>query len=110
MQVQSTPTGPAVAVLLQPRTEVYDVKKYTCQAGDTWEKLSKAHYGEETAAAALREFNRNHPRADDRVRADGSMPPGATVYIPQLRVLQRHGLDLGPTPTIQAPGAGSPKP
>ncbi len=109
MQVSSAPTGPSVAVILQPRTEVYDVKKYTCQADDTWEKLSKAHYGDETAAAALREFNRQHARADDRVRADGSLPPGATVYIPQLRVLQRHGLDLGATPSKPAAGTGAPK-
>ncbi len=31
------------------------------------------------------------------------MPPGATVYIPQLRILQRHGLDLGGTPSKPAP-------
>jgi hypothetical protein len=91
--------------LQAPRTERYLVETYACKTGDSWEKLSKEKYGDETAAAALREFNQNYPRAEGLIRAKGEIAPGEKVYIPPLKVLERHGLKLGPTPAKL--GAGS---
>jgi hypothetical protein len=93
--------GPASlpGVILQaPRTERYLVETHACKAGDSWEALSKEKYGDATAAAALREFNQNYPRADGLIRAKGEIAPGEKVYIPPLKVLERHGLKLGSAP------------
>src|SRR5262249_23287421 len=43
-------------------------------------------------AEALKLWNRNHPRASDAMRADGTLQPGDTIYVPPGRILEkRHG-------------------
>jgi hypothetical protein len=109
MRVTGGGTGTSAATIQPPRTEVYDVTTYTCQADDTWESVSKKFFnGDPSAAAALKEFNRNHPRADERVRTDGTTPAGVKVYVPPLRILQRHGLSLGSAPGNPAAVTGAP--
>jgi hypothetical protein len=78
------------------------VTTYSCQSGDTWEKLSEKHYGEKDAAEALKEYNRNDPRAAGAILSSGTIASGEKVYIPPLKVLERYGLKLGPTPAPAA--------
>ncbi len=94
--------APAVA---QPQAISYTVDLHDSKAGDTWESLSKQYYGTTEAAAALREFNRSTPRASDRLRRDGTIAAGDPVFIPQLSILQRHGLKMRP---LGAPGSTPP--
>jgi hypothetical protein len=110
MRVGGGSTGPAAIMPPAPRADRYDVELHTCQAGDTWEKLSREKYGNEDAAAALREFNRNNERAEGLIRSEGTMAPGLKVYIPPLRILKGYGLNLGPAAAKPAAGAGSTAP
>ena len=82
-----------------PKTARYDVQWRECVTGDTWEKLSKEFYYTETAAAALREFNRTYERASDSMRRDGTITPKDRVYIPPVDILERHGLIAPPAKT-----------
>ncbi len=96
---RATSTPPASSA---PRVERYTVTIYTCQPGDTWEKVSKDHYMTEQAAAALREYNRNDPRASASLLEGGTITAGDKVYIPQLKILERHGLKIVSKPESAA--------
>jgi hypothetical protein len=82
-----------------PRTDHYTVESHECLAEDTWEKLAKTKYGNESAAAALKEFNRGYFRASDRLHREGTMAPGEKVFIPPVAILERYG--YLPAPVIK---------
>src|SRR5262249_17556559 len=68
------------------------------KAGDTFERISTAHFNTDKYADALRRFNVTHPGANDKMRADpGTLEAGQVVYIPPAYILEkRHGVELIP--------------
>jgi hypothetical protein len=75
--------------------------------GDSWEKLAQTEYASPEAAAALREFNRNYPRAEGQIRATGTIAQGEKVFLPPWNVLQKYDPKLGTaTSTRTGPGNG----
>jgi hypothetical protein len=85
------------------RTNHYLVEKHNCLAEDTWDSIADHAYPGAHAAAALQKYNTSHARASDRLRAEGSIVPGETVFIPPLAILEGHGYQ---PPSLAAPGTG----
>jgi hypothetical protein len=93
--VPGAPVPPvaAPAASTTPKVEVFDEETYLCQPGDTFDKISLAHYHTENYAKALLQFNIDHPLASDKVRRNPPvLEPGQAVYIPPTRILEsRYG-------------------
>jgi nucleoid-associated protein YgaU len=89
-RVEPASSPPAAAA---PKVEVFDEETYLCQPGDTFDKISQAHYHTENYAKALLQFNIDHPLANDKVRRNPPvLEPGQAVYIPPTRILEsRYG-------------------
>jgi hypothetical protein len=84
--------------------ESWDEVSYVCKAEDTFKSLSAHYYQTEDYALALQLYNRNHPRASETLRRDGTLTIGETIYIPSGSVLeQRHGSVIPKTRTAPAP-------
>jgi hypothetical protein len=68
----------------------YAVTRYVCQAGDTFQSLSKQYYRREDFAAALQAFNRvdSHRCGSPALSSDGKLSPGDVVYVPMLAALE----------------------
>jgi hypothetical protein len=90
------PAGPGNGVrtttVLAPQVESYDEETFYCKAPfTTFESISKKFYNSENYAQALLLFNFNHPR---RAAALWKDPPvlqeDMPVYIPPLRILEKH--------------------
>ena len=79
--VDITPTASTEA----PRTD-YDVDLYTPKAGETFETVSRAYYGDGKYAEALRAYN-------------GGRPPGTSIQVPPMYVLRRQFASAIGTPT-----------
>jgi hypothetical protein len=92
--------SPLAVTAASPRTEHYIVEKHACIAEDTWDSIAEFFYPRAQAGQALRAYNRQHPRASDRLHAEGTIVPGETVFIPSLAVLERHGYQ--PIPSAPA--------
>lgn len=85
-----TLTKPADAAALPPtpppvadpnvRKPAFEVDLHEAQRGETFEAVSRRHYGNDNAAAALRAFNGGRELA-----------PGTTVQLPPLATLRRMG-------------------
>jgi hypothetical protein len=90
--VPSAPPAPSPATTT-PKVEVFDEETYLCQPGDTFDKISLAHYHTENYGKALLQFNIDHPLANDKVRRNPPvLEPGQAVYIPPTRILEsRYG-------------------
>jgi hypothetical protein len=91
----------------KPRVESWDEETYRVKAGDTFDKISMAHFNSKNYADALRRFNVTHPQASDKMRADpASLEAGEFVYIPPAYILEkRHsalipGYKPQPEPTV----------
>jgi nucleoid-associated protein YgaU len=86
----STRTMPGV-----PQVESYDEEAYVIKPGDTFDSLSKRFYQTEAYGEALKLWNRNHPRAGDPMRLNGTLQPGDTLYVPPSAILEkRHGASI----------------
>jgi hypothetical protein len=76
----------------QPVVDSWDERTYVCRAGDTFASISKLQYNSDAYADALLLYNRNHPRAGDALRRDGTIAPGDRIYVPPSAILEkRHG-------------------
>jgi hypothetical protein len=97
-------TPPVVARTAEPRSattqpvvESYTEQEYTVKQGETFATISKAKYGSEEYAEALRRHN-----LDDMFRSvpldekGGSIKPGQIVSIPDLQFLERRYANLLP--------------
>jgi hypothetical protein len=71
----------------QPPVRSFSVFETRAVEGDTWDRLSYRHYGDVRVAAALKEFTRNYPMVDPRLRQDGVVRPGDRIFIPNLKLL-----------------------
>jgi hypothetical protein len=88
-----------------PSVTVYDEQEYVCQAGDTWESLSKRFYlSTDRFAKALQRHNQNHFRASDQMVKTGQLAPGERVFVPQSHILEEKYADaiIKPSP-VAAP-------
>jgi hypothetical protein len=85
----------------------WDETDYVCKAGDTYRSISAHFYLNEAYAEALQLYNRNHPRASDAMRRDGTLVPGETLYIPPSGILEERHSAVIPKP---APAATRPVP
>jgi hypothetical protein len=74
-----------------PTAVSYREEVHHAVAADTWEKLAKHYYYSEAPAVALREYNRAHPQASERLHDTGSIAAGDVLRIPPLKTLERHG-------------------
>jgi hypothetical protein len=84
----------------------WDEVSYTCRPSDTYRGISARFYPSEDYAAALQLYNRNHPRASDTMRRDGTLVPGETLYIPPISLLEERYRAAIPRPS----GAARPVP
>jgi hypothetical protein len=76
---ESRPTGAGVA----PRVTSFEYETVDTQTTDTFAAFSKRYYGSEKYAAALQQFNREHPFATDEIKRDPpQLGPGQRVHIP----------------------------
>jgi hypothetical protein len=87
------PTAPST-----PKVDSWDEETYRAKAGDTFERISTAHFNTDKYADALRRFNVTHPQANDKMRADpATLEAGEAVYIPPAYILEkRYGVALIP--------------
>jgi hypothetical protein len=101
---------------LAPQVESYDEETFYCKAPfTTFESISKKFYNSENYGQALLLFNRNHPR---RAAALWKDPPvlqeDMPVYIPPLRILEKHYSfaikDYNPLPPPAATSPAAPSP
>jgi LysM repeat protein len=102
--VRSTPlrTIPAGA----PQVESYDEEAVPVKPGDTFESISKRFYQTEAYAEALKTWNRNHPRASDALRLNGTLQPGDVLFVPPGAILEkRHGASIPNLKPLPASGA-----
>jgi hypothetical protein len=81
-----------------PQVESWDEESYRIKAGDTFARISVAHYNTDNYAKALERFNVNHPQAGEHMRSDPPrLDPGQLVYIPPAYILEkRYGRALIP--------------
>jgi hypothetical protein len=94
--------SPRASSAAPPPVESFDEEVYRCQPGDTFDKISAAHYHTEGYAQALLMFNRDHPLASGAIRRDPpQLDPGQLVYIPPTRVLEARYRTL--IPRLPAP-------
>ncbi len=90
-RIPPTPLAPAVG---EARTD-YDVDLHPPQAGQTYEAVSKQHYGDAKYADALRAYNKNHDPGRDELQ----IPPTHA-----LRKLATAGRPLAMNPIAPAGG------
>lgn len=81
-------------VNVAPSVDAYDETTYRAQAGDTFAGVSKKYLGSDAYAAALVQYNREHPQnqspAADGLRKDPpTLAPGQPVFIPPLYILEK---------------------
>jgi hypothetical protein len=75
----------------------WEEEDYAIRPGDTYAAISKARFGSEKYAAALEQFNRDHPRLGSDVRAaekqgGPGLKPGLKIALPAAAVLEeRYG-------------------
>src|SRR5262249_49718476 len=62
------PSRPTVSTV--PQVDSYDEETYRLKAGDTFAKISIAHYNTDKYAKALERWNVNHPQAMEKLRTD----------------------------------------
>jgi hypothetical protein len=106
--VPSTPLpGAGGGAGAAPPVKSWDETDYVCKAGDTYRSISAHFYLNEAYAEALQLYNRNHPRASDAMRRDGTLVPGETLYIPPSGILEERHSAVIPKP---APAAARPVP
>ncbi len=76
------PPAPAPAPVADPnvRKPAYEVDLHDVQRGETFEAISRRHYGSDKHAAALQAFN-----------GDRDLAPGTSVQLPPLAALRRMG-------------------
>jgi hypothetical protein len=90
--------------------ESYDEEAYRLKPGDTFAKISAAHFNTDKYAKALERFNVNHPFATDNMRLD---PPrldsGQLVYIPPAYILEKRYATTIPGYKPSADPAGAPE-
>jgi hypothetical protein len=85
---------PAASVpAMTVRASQGDVVSYTevtheTGPGDSFKSISQAKYGSDKYAAALYQFNRSHPLAEDNLPDDGSLKPRQKVYVPPAEILE----------------------
>jgi nucleoid-associated protein YgaU len=110
-------TTPAVAVPSSDQTPSpmgaisYKEKTYKCQAGDTFQSISKLVYGSEDYGKALWQFNRDDhdKQIGTAVFSEGRLAPGDTVYLPSTTtVLQQRYGSLIPKQNTASPPAAAP--
>jgi hypothetical protein len=77
-----------------PLVDSWDERTYVARPGDTFAAISQSEYKTEDYAKALQMYNRNHPRAGDAMRRDGTMSPGDRIYLPPSPVLERRHADV----------------
>jgi hypothetical protein len=81
------PSMPAAGVKAEAQS--FDERKYICDASDTdFAAVCKHYYKSDKYAAALIEFNRDHPFGRDSTRQAPRLWPGAVVYLPPVHVLE----------------------
>jgi hypothetical protein len=82
------PARPAASIV--PQVDSYDEETYRLKPGDTFEKISAAHYNTDRYAKALERWNVLHPQASDSLRAE---PPqlnaGQAIYLPPTFMLEK---------------------
>jgi hypothetical protein len=88
-------------------------EEYRLRGGDTFAAVSRRFYFTEKYGEALRLYNRDYPIASSDLRQDPPrMTPGAQVWIPPIRVLEKRypaaipGLQAAPAAPAAAQGAG----
>jgi nucleoid-associated protein YgaU len=102
--VRSTPLRPAPGGA--PQVESYDEEAVPVKPGDTFESISKRFYQTEAYAEALKTWNRNHPRASDALRLNGTLQPGDVLFVPPGAILEkRHGASIPNLKPLPASGA-----
>jgi hypothetical protein len=95
--IAQTPAPRAVAPTAPsgtPLVDSWDERTYVARPGDTFAAISQSEYKTEDYAKALQMYNRNHPRAGDAMRRDGTMSPGDRIYLPPSPVLERRHADV----------------
>jgi hypothetical protein len=95
-----------------PQVESYDEETYRIKSGDTFDRISAAHFNTDKYAKALERWNASHPQASDNLRAN---PPvlesGQLIYIPPAYMLEKRYGSLVPgyKPQAQPAAASDPQ-
>jgi len=95
-----------------PQVESYDEETYRIKSGDTFDRISAAHFNTDKYAKALERWNASHPQASDNLRAN---PPvlesGQMIYIPPAYMLEKRYGSLVPgyKPQAQPAAASDPQ-
>jgi hypothetical protein len=89
----------------------YSVTRYECQAGDTFQSVSKQYFRREDYATALQAYNRvdSHRCGSPTLSSDGKLKAGDVVYVPMLAALESEYSSYLPRPetaptSFPAPG------
>jgi len=96
------------AASTNPQVESYDEEIYRIKGGDTFDRISTAHFNTDKYAKALERWNASHPQASDNLRAS---PPvleaGQLVFVPPAYMLEKRYGSLVPgyKPQVQQPSS-----
>ncbi len=87
----------------EPKAQSYLEEQYRWQPGDSFAAVSQRFYFTDKYAAALQRYNQEYPLAGPALRQNpAAPPPGQTVWVPPVRILER---DYGPLiPNLQPLG------
>jgi hypothetical protein len=75
---------------VQPAISVdsWEEKSIQSQPGDTWESLSRAHFGgSPNYAEALKRYNIDRGPSGEQLKLSPTLPPGMTLSIPSAQIL-----------------------
>jgi hypothetical protein len=101
------PAAPTIA-----QVESYDEETYRIKSGDTFDRISAAHFNTDKYAKALERWNASHPQASDNLRANPLvLESGQLVYIPPAYMLEKRYGSLVPgyKPQAQPAAASDPQ-
>ena len=92
-----------------PQVESYDEETYRIKAGDSFDRISVAHFNTDKYAKALERWNASHPQAHDNLRSNPPLlEPGQALFIPPAYMLEKRYGSLVPGYKPSAPAQPAP--
>ncbi|MFO0808160.1 MAG: hypothetical protein U0746_06020 [Gemmataceae bacterium] len=97
----TAPSRPAA----EPKTQSYLEEEHRWQPADSFRGVSERYYFSPKYEAALKQYNRDYPLASKAMKQSAAvLPPGTTVWVPPVRILERDYpeliTDLTPAPGV----------
>jgi nucleoid-associated protein YgaU len=94
-----------------PEVDSYDEETYICRPRDTFDDISTKFYQDKKYSQALLLYNRSHPRRAAAIWKEPiELQEGQPIYIPPLRILEKHHGNAipgnKPLPPVVVPAAG----